>query len=199
MGIISRLFGRKGGSGPPGRDVAELVAPFSKPAVQLLRAADDTQSYFGGTPPLTATTPWPSNAGKPLTFLACLDLESLSQVSLMPWLPSSGRLLFFYDVDDQPWGFDPEHRGSWSVILVRDETSSSGTSSGARLLPRQYVSFHKIQTYPSWERPDVVALRLDDAERDSLIDVCSAVYGESPGHQVGGYPNAIQSDEMELE
>jgi uncharacterized protein YwqG len=41
---------------------------------------------------------WPSKNGAPLTFLACLDLQSLSTALPLAWLPTSGRLLFFYDV-----------------------------------------------------------------------------------------------------
>jgi uncharacterized protein YwqG len=199
MGIIDRLFGRKNGPTQPVRDVAELIAPLSTPAVQLLKCADATRSYFGGSPSLPAAAAWPSKAGKPLTFLASLDLESLSQTLSVPWLPSSGRLLFFYDVDNQPWGFDPKDRGSWAVIFEGEQATSPDRPTVARSLPQHYMSFQKISTYPSGERPEVAALGLNDSESDALIDLGSSEYGDLPCHQVGGFPSLVQGDDMELE
>jgi uncharacterized protein YwqG len=199
MGIIARLFGRKNDPPPPGRDVAALMAPLARPAVHLLKSADATRSFFGGSPSLPSSATWPSRDGTPLTFLASIDLASLSETLPVPWLPSSGRLLFFYDVDQQPWGFDPKDRGGWAVMLVGDEVTSPARASGARRLPQLHVSFQKIACYPSWERPDVAALELTDTESDEFIELGLSVYGDSPCHQVGGFPNPIQSDEMELE
>jgi uncharacterized protein YwqG len=198
MGIIARLFGRRNDPPPPGRDVAALIAPLSRPAVHLVKSADETRSFFGGAPLLPSTV-WPSKGGTPLTFLASIDLASLSETLPVPWLPSSGRLLFFYDLEQQPWGFDPKDRGGWAVVFVGDDMTSPPSVSGPLTLPVHHVSFQKITSYPSWERPEVAALRLTDSESDRLIDLASSVYGDSPGHQIGGFPNPIQSDAMELE
>jgi uncharacterized protein YwqG len=199
MGIIDRLFGRSGEPPPSGRDVAALVAPLARPAVHLVKSSATTSSYLGGTAALPAAIAWPSNAGKPLTLLASLDLASVSQTLPMPWLPSSGRLLFFYDIDNQPWGFDPDDRGSWAVILVADEVTSPDGATDHRGLPRHYLSFQAISTYPSRQRPEVAALKLSDTETDSLSELSSSAYGDLPCHQVGGFANPIQGDDMEEE
>jgi uncharacterized protein YwqG len=34
-------------------------------------------------------------------------------------LQESGWLLFFYDAEGQPWGYDPKHRGRWRVLYVQ--------------------------------------------------------------------------------
>jgi uncharacterized protein YwqG len=196
MSILKRLFGPKEPPPPP-RDVLTLAAPLARPAVQLSKSAGDTGSYLGGAPPLPAGAAWPSRDGAPLTFLACLDLASVHAASPMPWLPASGRLLFFYDAEKQPWGFDPKDRGSWAVLLVSD--GEPATDAPAPLLPRQAVSFRRIDRYPSWERPEVAALQLTEAESEILIDAGDAIYGESPHHQIGGFPDPVQTDEMELE
>lgn len=202
MGFLERLFGRKGGAPPSSaRDVAALMAPFVKPAAHLLKSSDVRPSYFGGTTALPTATPWPTKAGEPLTFLASLDLASLRAVTPIDWLPSSGRLLFFYDVDGQPWGFDPKDRGSWAVLFVGEDTPLAATAAEpvARSLPRHSVSFVPIETYPSSERPNVAVLGLNEAESDRLGDLTASVYRGVPCHQVAGWPNPIQGDEMELE
>ena len=132
-------------------------------------------------------------------MLASLDLASLNQTLPLPWLSASGRLLFFYDVEHQPWGFDPNDRGSWAVIFVREDSRSSESAPAHRSLPRLDLSMQKINTYPSLQRPQVAALELTDAENDSLSELSTAVYHDSPCHQVGGFTNPIQGDEMEIE
>jgi uncharacterized protein YwqG len=197
MGILKGLFGRKEPPPPP-RDVLALAAPLKRPAVLVRTSVDDTRSHFGGTPMLPAGTSWPSRDGAPLTFLACLDLASLHAALPVPWLPASGRLLFFYDAEKQPWGFDPKDRGSFAVVLASGDAATPAASP-VTPLTRRNISFGVIGTYPSWERPEVEALRLTDAEAEILIDARLAAYGESPHHQVWGFPDPIQGDEMELE
>jgi uncharacterized protein YwqG len=198
MSILKGLFGRKDPPPPP-RDVMALALPLARPAVHLVKSTDDTSSYVGGTPPLPDGVAWPSRGGAPLTFLACLDLTSLHAALPVPWLPPSGRLLFFYDADNQPWGFDPKDRGSWAVMLTGDTAAAAPVAPAEGGLIRHALSFHAIDTYPSWERPAVVSLQLTDAEAEALIEQRLSVYGESPHHQVWGFPDPIQGDEMELE
>ena len=51
-----------------------------------------------------------------MAFLAQLDLAEIATALQFDWLASQGRLLFFYDVEQEPWGYDPEDRGKWQVI-----------------------------------------------------------------------------------
>ena len=197
MGILKRLFGPKAPPEPP-RDVMALAAPLVQPAAHLVKSADDAPSHFGGAPPLPAGTAWPSRDGRPLSFLACVDLPSLHAALPVSWLPPVGRLLFFYDAENQPWGFDPKDRGSWNVMLV-DGSAAPVPSPAVGELTRQTIAFRAISSYPSWERPEVQALNLTDAEAEILIDGSTAVYGQAPHHQVGGFPHPVQGDEMELE
>jgi uncharacterized protein YwqG len=198
MGILKGLFGRKDPPPPAPRDVLALAEPLKRPAVHLRKAADHVPSHFGGLPSLPAGMIWPSKDGAPLTFLACLDLASLHAALPVPWLPPSGRLLFFYDAEKQPWGFDPKDRGSF-VILHTTGDAATVAAPPVAPLARRNVSFDVIETYPSWERPEVSAMQLTDAEAEILIDARLAAYGELPHHQVWGFPDPIQGDEMELE
>ena len=136
--------------------------------------------------------------GKPLSFLACVDLSSLSKTLPQPWLPSSGHLLFFYDAENQPWGFDPKDRGGWAVMPAGDEQRAASAPM-AESLRRHYIDFRRIDTYPSWERPEVEALALTDAEAESLAALQDSSYGGLPRHQAGGLASPVQGDQMELE
>ena len=201
MGIITKVFGRTGDESPepPSRDVRELAAPLSRPAAQLVKSASETRSYFGGTPSLPAGRAWPSNGATPLAFLACIDLASLAEKVPVPWLPSSGHLLFFYDTENQPWGFDPKDRGGWAVLLADGPSVLARPPPAAPDFPRYGMSFEKIATLPSYERPEIIRLGLSDAESEDLIDATGSVYGGEPRHQIDGFPSPIQGDEMELE
>jgi uncharacterized protein YwqG len=197
MSFLTRLFGPKEPPPPP-RDAMALARPLAQPALHL-RAASEAPSFLGGLPALPEGVAWPARDGGPLTFVASLDLPSLQAALPAPWLPSSGRLLFFYDAENQPWGFDPKDRGSWSVMHVDEAVAHNAASLSAPVLTRQAMTFEAIDTYPSWERAEVQALELTDAEAELLSDGSVAVYRRLPMHQVGGFPQPVQGDQMELE
>lgn len=196
MSLLKRLFGPKEPRRPP-RDVMALVRPLAQRALHLCKTSG-AASFLGGAPALPAGAAWPARDGRPLTFVACLDLSSLQAALPTAWLPSSGRLLFFFDAEKQPWGFDPKDRGSWMVMHV-EGLAPDAPSPAAAGLRRQSVGFQTIDTYPSWERAEVQGLALTEAETELLIDGGSAVYRQLPVHQVGGFPQSVQSDAMELE
>ena len=68
-------------------------------------------SRLGGAPDGPRDFQWPVVDGRPLAFLLQLDLAALG----LSELPTRGRLLFFYDLDNNPWGTSPEDVG-WAVI-----------------------------------------------------------------------------------
>src|SRR5262245_31854681 len=105
--IFSRWFGKKSDD-PPGRDGASIAASLAMPAVRIVKTDAPSFSHFGGSPSLPAGLVWPERNGAPLNFMARLSLAELHRALPVEWLPPSGALLFFYDVEDQPWGFDPK-------------------------------------------------------------------------------------------
>src|SRR5690348_5450832 len=74
-------------------------------------------SKLGGWPDLPAGAKWPSWRRRPLAFLAQLNLEELAAFPSCADLPRAGLLQFFYDARQRAWGFDPEDRGGWRVLL----------------------------------------------------------------------------------
>ena len=201
MSIWSRLFSRdRPLPGPPPRDVAALAAPFAttalyvKPAPFPFKAGMPgvTGSWFLGEPVLATGDAWPEFAGRRLGFLACLDLREIQAAHATPWLPPAGSLSFFYDLEKQPWGYDPKDRGSWAV-LFRADSPPLAPPAGSRS-----VQFRAIKSYPPAERPEIAALNLTDDESDLYADLVKAQIGVDACHQVGGFPSLIQNDDLEL-
>jgi len=154
---------------------------------RIERADQVTGSYFWGAPPNYRGAEWPhgrrhQRLGEdeyPLVLVACLDLAAAHR--FVPWLPESGRLLFFYDEEEGPWGDRREDREGWRVIYVRESDVLPGVAEAPAALgesaemPPVHIDF-------TWIDSD------DQGTQSSEVD--------EPCHQIGGLPRAVQSDEM---
>ncbi len=204
MSIFDRLLGRPEPPPPEPRPLENLFAGLLRPAVHLRTTGAETGSYFGGLPELPAHAAWPEKDSSPLAFLAALDLAEVAAVERFEWLPAAGRLLFFYDLAEQPWGFDPADAGSWRAIFVEpgELVATPPTPAGLdpdHLLPRRGINFRRVELPPSMGNEAVDPLDLTDAEIEALDEYRASLLGGAPEHQIGGYPNPMQSDDMELE
>lgn len=185
--------------------IAKIV-DLRKPTVLFRTSALEASSYLGGSPPAFAGFRWPERRGRPLGFLACIDLGRFSAI---PWLPKSGLLLFFYDVEEQPWGFDPRDRGAWAVLYVPDTTPVSGVAPFPKglgkewRLPRRDVTFRVASIPPPVGLSPFADVELSDADEERMYDALDALreaeYGDGPKHQIGGYPEPVQGAEMHEE
>ena len=185
------------------RDLESLTRHLARPAVHVVTRTVPSRSHFGGVPELPAGVEWPAWSHGRLAFLARIELSELQGAHRIPWLPASGSLLFFYDVEKQPWGFDPKDRGGAAVIYAPDV----GRRSERRFVPMngddgiafRYVDFTKIESLPSWNNDAIRALSLSDEEHEAYMDEQLAPFKDAPKHQVAGYPTPIQNDTMEFE
>jgi uncharacterized protein YwqG len=201
--FFSRLFGKKEVNAPM-RDVSALVMPFAMPTVHVVRTDTPSLSHFGGCPGLPPEVAWPEKNGTKLGFLARLSLAAIHQSHPVAWLPKSGALLFFYDTEQQPWGFDPKDRGGWAVLLVPDiasptEQHDDEPSGPESQLPHRNIAFRRIGILPSWDHDSIQQLNLTSEESDKFFDISEVPYEEMPKHQVSGSPAPVQGDTMELE
>ncbi|MCH9694513.1 MAG: DUF1963 domain-containing protein [Gammaproteobacteria bacterium] len=200
MGTIIEFFRKKKPAAESTVSFEELldsVRPHFRPALRLRNTVDPSTSFLGGLPKLPQSIPWPEKDGRPLSFLAAIDLSSVANFALTPWLPAQGHLLFFYDIEEQPWGFDPNDRGSWSVIYT--EQQSEDRLGSAEPLTKSYVDFESFDSIPDWQRFDALGISLSEAEVDTYVDGIYDTEGDDEEHQIGGYPGVIQGDTMELE
>lgn len=185
------------------RTVLDAVRAKAQRAVVLEYGEGQTACRLGGAPRLPESIDWPQRKGRPLAFVAELDLAAIRAVDGPEWLPASGFLHLFYDAEDQPWGFDPADRDGWKIILSDDvvETAMqtpSALSADAVFAPVR-LKGRSAMTYPTTERLDLspeVGRTFAFEPVQALLD---SDLGIGPRHQVGGYPAPIQGDGMELE
>ena len=184
------------------RNVTTLASALATPAIHVVTVNEVSKSHLGGPPRLPDGVRWPEWQGRKLGFLARISLSELHQVCRLDWLPTSGALLFFYDVDEQPWGFDPKDKGSCAVIHVSDLDSPLAPSTEGdedELFPQMNVAFREISVFPSTDRPEVDVLDLSDEEREQYWELLDSPFDGLPKHQVAGLPAPVQGDNMELE
>lgn len=200
MGKIVDFFRRDRSARVPSATFEELferVRPHCRRALRLVKSDQSSASYVGGSPVLPDGIEWPSKNGKRLAFLACIDLSDVAATGVVPWLPGGGQLLFFYDIENQPWGFDPNDRGSWSVVYITEGPAESVEDNGS--LPRYSIRFVPFDSVPGWERMEALGIHMSDAESDYFYDSLSEKSEEDGEHQISGFPQPVQGDQMELE
>lgn len=164
--------------------------------------ADVGRSHLWGCPDLPSDVPWPTHPdGRPLVFIAQINLAEMPLEVVDGVLPTDGWLHLFYDVEEQPWGFDPADRGGWALLY---------TPAGTTLTPRQPPGGNDSGI---GERPVTLGARVEqtvvppftvDADRilteqenhryaDALEDHVEAAWDERI-HRLLGHPDLIQGD-----
>jgi len=191
-------------------ETARKLASLARPAVRLSsRPLDDNRespigaSRLGGTPDVSPGFVWPLWKGRPLSFLAQLDLSALASYPFCSVLPQRGVLAFFYDPDQETWGFDPNDRGSWLVHFEPDPAVlRRGVPPETATVQRTCaLDTSEVETLPSVDSPAVGALELTAEERNVLWDVGEHIAEQSDApadHQLLGLASPIQGD-MQLE
>jgi uncharacterized protein YwqG len=191
--------------------VAKDLAAMLQPAIRLLTLPCEDEELppgstrIGGKPDLADNIVWPSWNGKPLTFLAQINLADLGQFSYARVLPKQGWLLFFYNDEQSTWGYNPNDEGSWAVIYmpnVNAKLERRGLPSAS--LPNGFyhpckVKMQEIITLPAYDSPAIGKLELNHVEREVYWDLLEEVYADRKVcHQILGHPQPIQGD-MQLE
>ena len=162
---------------------------------------------IGGAPSLAEDIDWPHRDGRPLAFLARLDCAALGTAGSPDWFPEHGMLFLFYDLIEQPWGFDPDDRDGWAVIYdergpapatrrvpegVIDEPDGLPVETGLIGRPAMSIPAGRLDI----EADDAATRRAID---DALDAEMRAPFPDGVRHQIGGYPHPIQGDKMEWE
>jgi len=183
----------------------DFLKSLRLPAIALTTSTNGGKSKIGGLPSLPDAIPWPEWKSKSLSFLCQIDLGEIPENCDRQGLPTTGMLYFFYNQEQETWGFDPKDIGSWRVIYstkspeVNDIRAAPSDLSKDFVYAERTISFFPIQTYPDWQDRRVYALELSDIQSDQYIDICYKVFGEAPAHHLFGHPTPIQGNEMDLE
>lgn len=154
-------------------------------------------SRIGGEPDLPPGFPWPTWKGKPLAFVAQVEIAAVQTYSVCRDLPKDGLLQFYYAAAAGTWGFDPADRGSWRVMHIRRADLErrawpSGLDEESRFRSCQ-VSLSK--DFSIGPLPDDLQEDAVDEVVDLVIDLQANDLGRLT--YLLGYPTEIQGEMQE--
>ncbi len=184
----------------------DIPRSLFRPAIGLTSAEIEDKSHkigasrLGGQPDVPESFNWPYRAEKPLAFLAQLNLADFAHLDCGLDLPKSGTLLFFYDAESQPWGYDPKHAGSGQIFFCENSANlvrvdfPSDLSEQCRF-PICGLAAQQIDTRPNaWS----VWVDLLKPTADERFEMAEDNEEEWYDHQIGGHASCVQHA-MELE
>lgn len=110
---------------------------FRRNAIFLTQqtCSSGTQTHFGGAPLLPPDFIWPEYGGRPLSFLAQIDCAEMHPLDQEQLLPEHGILSFFYELDSQKWGYDPQDAGCARVYWFAETSELHETAPPQMLAP----------------------------------------------------------------
>lgn len=75
---------------------------------------------LGGNAYVPAGTVWPHSPDRPMGFIGQLDFAALTALhqGALPELPTDGVLALFCDLENEPYGFDPNDRDRWRIVYT---------------------------------------------------------------------------------
>lgn len=182
--------------------LAALAVPATRivPSRVVLDALPVGSSRFGGTADVPADFVWPMRAGRALTFLAQINLSDVKSTELL----ARGWLLFFYDVEQQPWGYKPEDLDGAAVRFVDVDVAQlvrrehPVVSDLARpSVPHTLAFTAEINMADPWDRLVEDIGQMSNQEADAYNAIADAVAGgnaDGTYHHLLGHPQLIQND-----
>lgn len=173
---------------------ADAILATARNAIRL-RLTDDSGSEddtrLGGSADLPVEFPWPSWKNREQALIAQIMLRDLVRFDIERVLPNNGRLLFFYDSEQETCGFDPADHGSWTVLFIDDSVPTSRRSNTSyaarRLQPSAELSI------PPWESLSFQSFGFSEAETSDYIALCGALRNDDElVNKMLGYPEPVQ-------
>lgn len=163
---------------------------------------------FGGAPDVPGDFVWPVfESGtydddevkpRPLAFLAQFDCAQLAPLDTDGLLPRTGVLSFFYELDSQRWGFDPEDRGCARVFWFENAEDLSPAPFPKTLdrdfrLPAIGISMTTETSYPDYEEFEQ-SLKPEGDVFNAYLAAQAELGIEDAGNrsQLLGWPDTIQ-------
>ena len=157
------------GEWPPRLAVAARHAIILEPGpVEEAADAPIGASRLGGMPDLPSEVPWPRRPARnrtvfkdhaarpwPLSFVAQINFAEIYSVGALEGFPSSGRLLFFCNPIEWPWGVSMEDPGLRvrDVLHRPDGPSRSARFSRRTQQPRTRDTWSKYFIFRPRRRP----------------------------------------------
>lgn len=196
----------------------ERMLALGQQCLRFVVSEQQTRSFLGGKPVVAANIEWPRKGDKLLGFIAQLDLGEINKDKVIHWLPSSGRLLFFYELvpSSSDWSY-PDDQSSWAVLYEDGHEALYEMVQPIDLREDEIIpSIKYLKAFPGTSYPEADSLfqsaynslpnrrrvlfetaGLTEDDDEDYQDFVKESYGEEPLHQVGGFPIPMQSGDME--
>lgn len=177
-------------------DILNILKGYEKNSIGFNIAAGEDFlpgcTRFGGQPDVPPDFVWPEFNGKPLAFLAQFDCAALTELDADHLLPDHGLLSFFYELETQRWGFDPEDKGCCRVFWFEDVSSLVPAEFPTALkeefrLPGLGICAFQQPSFPYDEDFDQLCPEAGFSEA-----AWDAAGGQEEEHRLLGWPNTIQ-------
>lgn len=190
--------------------VSESISKNIRNAIKLnTQKADEEaisigETKIGGKPDVPIDFVWPQWNSRYLSFIAQINLDEAAQYDLEKLLPSTGIIYFFYDSNQETWGFDPKDIGSWKVIYYSGNTSELKRIEFPKDMPQEgkfhacKVEIKSERSFPAWESVYIDELKFTEKEQNAYFDFCEEQNEGSIINKILGHPDQIQGD-MQLE
>jgi uncharacterized protein YwqG len=184
------------------------LAPYCRPGIRLQPQAGALQeplpiglSRLGGMPDLPAEIAWPTWEGRSLSFLGQINLANVAPYDAATPLPATGLLSFFYDALEQPWGYDPAHRGGAQVLYHEAASSLMPRPFPADLTAEEFTIFSAshLMFAPEMTLPDPwdeeIAIANEELTAEQLQAYSNLLlFGNGDGtSRLLGNPDRLQS------
>lgn len=193
-------------------ETASKLGSLLRPAVRLeVVPAGDSMippgaSKLGGFPDVTSGFEWPKWKAQPLGFLGQIKLEDITGFECCDLLSRTGLLSFYYEQNQETWGFDPKDRGSWRVLYEETTTGLRAAERPQGLADEAIyrsggLKMQGTVTLPATDALAVADLGLSDVEAniyDQVLDQIEEQTPEHTRHQLFGHPDPMQG-EMQTE
>ena len=173
------------------------------PKITNEESIDIGKSKIGGSPDLPKDFEWFEFKENPMSFLAQINLSVISDYDIDNKLPNNGILYFFYDSEQNVWGFDPKDKAGSKVFFYDGEVSELERKEKPNNLDEysyfnscslDFKSSINMLDYQSSLMDDFT---LEDEEKGNYEDLIEEIY-EDEIFKLLGHSNNVQGG-MELE
>jgi hypothetical protein len=154
-------------------------------------------SKLGGRPDLPPGTSWPkSSTGRALEHVATLDFQNAPVLDGVPKI--DGRLVFFYDAKNVPFGDDAE--GAWAIVHIASKTEVVRTAApkGTKTLKPSKLEPVVDRTLPAVTAHAYASMGLPQKALDryrDLLDVWPRVDKSIEYHRSFGHGNVTDESD----
>jgi len=183
-----------------------LLKKWRKPCVQLIALRGKyagCRSHLYGVVALPSDVLWPLHEGSPMLLLCNLDMAELATVNSRLGLPKSGSLLIFTAFDSDGNVMDDDF-SPLKIIVMYIPVAVSSTASSNEIPAYEPIWLGLKISDNDLPYVDALAVTESEIEDDQIELYRQYLEGKMatpprPDFHVGGYPAAVQGNDLELQ